>query len=95
MIGVVVIGHFPLNHNPARQGLESLEYFLFGWKHVSFGLSCLQSTVFVCISLSIALTVSASWAGLYVRCRRASALHFRARARTRSYTRQHMQISPS
>ena len=58
VIGVVVIGHYPLNHNPARQGLESLEHFLLGWKHISFGLSCLQTSVFVSISLSIALTVS-------------------------------------
>ena len=58
VIGVVVIGHFPLNHNPARQGLESLENYLLGWKHISFGLSCLQAIVFVSISLSIALAVS-------------------------------------
>ena len=57
MIGVVVIGHFPLNHNPARQGLESLEHYLLGWKQIGFALSCLQTTVFVSISLSIALTV--------------------------------------
>ena len=57
VIGVVVIGHFPLNHNPARQGLESLEHYLLGWKHISFGLSCLQAVVFVSISLSIALAV--------------------------------------
>ena len=54
---MVVIGHFPLNHNPARQGLESLENYLLGWKHISFGLSCLQAAVFVSISLSIALAV--------------------------------------
>ncbi len=58
VIGVVVIGHFPLNHNPARQGLESLENYLLGWKHISFGLSCLQAVVFVSVSLSIALAVS-------------------------------------
>ena len=64
VIGVVVIGHFPLNHNPARQGLESLEHYLLGWKHISFGLSCVQTTVFVAVSLAIALTVSLSPFGM-------------------------------
>ena len=57
MIGLVVIGHYPLNHSPARQGLESLEAFLLGWKSVSTAVSCIQTTVFVCISLLIALSV--------------------------------------
>ncbi len=85
MIGVVVIGHFPLNHNPARQGLESLEYFLLGWKHISFGLSCLQTTVFVCISLSIALTVSSS-VGVRVRVQVRVKVRFKIR-RVRSELR--------
>ena len=57
MIGLVVIGHYPLNHSPARQGLESLEAYLLGWKNISFGLSCVQTTIFVSISLLIALSV--------------------------------------
>ena len=57
VIGLVVIGHYPLNHSPARQGLESLEGFLLGWKNISMTISCIQTTIFVCISLLIALSV--------------------------------------
>lgn len=57
-IGCVVIGHYPLNAHPARVGLEHLESYFLGWKHISRGLGLLQTVGFVAVTLGIALVVS-------------------------------------
>ena len=57
-IGCVVIGHYPLNAHPARVGLEHLESYFFGWRHISSGVGLLQTVGFVGVSLAIALVVS-------------------------------------
>ena len=57
-IGCVVIGHYPLNAHPARVGLEHLESYFFGWRHISPALGLLQTVGFVGVSLAIALVVS-------------------------------------
>lgn len=56
-IGCVVIGHFPLNAHPARVGLEHIESYFFGWRHISRGFGLLQTVAFVAVTLCIALLV--------------------------------------
>jgi solute carrier family 38 (sodium-coupled neutral amino acid transporter), member 7/8 len=58
VIGAVVVGHYPLNHHPARLCMQDLEHFFFGWEYLSLGFSAAQTIVFVVSSLSVAVVVS-------------------------------------
>lgn len=56
----MVIGHYPLNAHPARVGLEHLESYFFGWRHISPALGLLQTVGFVGVTLAIALVVGSA-----------------------------------
>ncbi len=58
VIGVVVVGHYPLNHHPARHAFEDLLHALFNVNSVSPWLSALITVAFVSGTLSIALVVT-------------------------------------
>lgn len=58
MIGLVVTGHYPLNHHPARLAIEHLEQYSFGWKEISQWFSYLQSVIFVLSTTAVAVVVS-------------------------------------
>ncbi len=60
VIGLVVTGHYPLNHHPARLALEHLEQYCFGWKEISQWFSYLQSVLFVLSTTTVAVVVSHS-----------------------------------
>ena len=57
VIGFVVVGHYPLNHHPARLAMEDLERNLFGWQRVSRTASIMQSLVFIWTSVAVSLVV--------------------------------------
>ncbi|KAK9804447.1 hypothetical protein WJX73_002133 [Symbiochloris irregularis] len=57
IIGAVVIGHYPLNHHPARLAMEDLESFCLGWRHISPWLSYSQSILFVASTIFVAVLV--------------------------------------
>ena len=58
VIGLVVTGHYPLNHHPARLAVEHLEQYSFGWKEISQWFSYLQSIIFVLSTTAVAVVVS-------------------------------------
>ena len=57
IIGCVVVGHFPLNHHPARLALEDLEAWAFDWRSISPALSTFQTVAFVVSSIAVAEVV--------------------------------------
>ena len=57
MIGLVVTGHYPLNHHPGRLAIEHLEQYCFGWKEISQWFSYLQSILFVASTTAVAVVV--------------------------------------
>ena len=57
VIGLVVIGHYPLNHHPARLAIEDLERQLLGWDTISKTLSICQSLVFIWTSVAVSVVV--------------------------------------
>lgn len=57
-IAGVVTGHYPLNNNAARVGLEHLELYYFGWKDPSVNFARMQTVLFVLATLAIGLTVT-------------------------------------
>jgi hypothetical protein len=57
IIGAVVIGHYPLNHHPARLALEDVEHYFLGWSSIAPAFSVFQTTAFVLSSLGVALLV--------------------------------------
>ena len=59
VIGLVVTGHYPLNHHPARLAVEHLEQYSFGWKEISQWFSYLQSVIFVLSTTAVAVVVRA------------------------------------
>eukprot|EP00877_Chromochloris_zofingiensis_P003558 jgi/Chrzof1/13202/Cz07g24080.t1 len=58
VIGVVVVGHYPLNHHPARQGYEDLLIAMFGFTVLPSWVSMLCTIVFVASSVAVSLVVS-------------------------------------
>ena len=58
IIGCVVVGHYPLNHHPARLALEDLEAWAFDWRSISPALSTCQTVAFVVSSIAVAEVVS-------------------------------------
>ena len=58
VIGLVVTGHYPLNHHPGRLAIEHLEQYCFGWKEISQWFSYLQSILFVLSTTAVAVVVS-------------------------------------
>jgi len=58
VIGLVVTGHYPLNHHPGRLAIEHLEQYCFGWKEISQWFSYLQSIIFVLSTTAVAIVVS-------------------------------------
>lgn len=60
VIGLVVTGHYPLNHHPARLAVEHLEQYSFGWKEISQWFSYLQSIIFVLSTTAVAVVVSST-----------------------------------
>ena len=58
IIGCVVVGHYPLNHHPARLALEDLEAWAFDWRSISPTLSTCQTVAFVVSSIAVAEVVS-------------------------------------
>ena len=52
-----MVGHYPLNHHPARLAMEDLESFCLGWRHISPWLSYSQSIAFVASSIFVAVLV--------------------------------------
>ena len=59
VIGLVVTGHYPLNHHPGRLAIEHLEQYCFGWKEISQWFSYLQSILFVASTTAVAVVVRA------------------------------------
>ena len=59
VIGLVVVGHYPLNHHPARLAMEDLERHFLGWHTISRSFSICQSLVFIWTSVAVAVVVSA------------------------------------
>ena len=57
VIGLVVTGHYPLNHHPGRLAIEHLEQYCFGWKEISQWFSYLQSILFVASTTAVAIVV--------------------------------------
>ena len=57
VIGLVVTGHYPLNHHPGRLAIEHLEQYCFGWKEISQWFSYLQSILFVASTTAVAVVV--------------------------------------
>lgn len=57
VIGLVVIGHYPLNHHPARLAIEDLERQLLGWDTISRTLSFVQSFVFIWTTVAVSVVV--------------------------------------
>ncbi len=53
----MVTGHYPLNNNAARVGLEHLEAYYLGWKNLPVWVSRGQTALFVLMTLAIGLTV--------------------------------------
>ena len=53
VIGLVVTGHYPLNHHPGRLAIEHLEQYCFGWKEISQWFSYLQSILFVASTTAV------------------------------------------
>ncbi|CAK0787069.1 hypothetical protein CVIRNUC_010285 [Coccomyxa viridis] len=58
VIGLVVTGHYPLNHHPGRLAIEHLEQYCFGWKEISQWFSYLQSILFVASTTAVAVVVT-------------------------------------
>ena len=58
VVGAVVVGHYPLNHHPARLAVEHLELFAFGWPSISVAFSSFQSLLFILSSLAVAVVVT-------------------------------------
>ena len=58
VIGLVVIGHYPLNHHPARLAIEDLERQLLDWDTISKTLSICQSLFFIWTSVAVSVVVS-------------------------------------
>lgn len=58
VIGLVVIGHYPLNHHPARLAIEDLERQLLDWDTISKALSICQSLFFIWTSVAVSVVVS-------------------------------------
>lgn len=57
VIGLVVTGHYPLNHHPGRLAIEHLEQYCFAWKEISQWFSYLQSIIFVASTTAVAVVV--------------------------------------
>ena len=58
VIGLVVTGHFPLNHHPARLAVEDMERQLLGWEHVPRTLSIIQSLIYIWTCVAVSVVVS-------------------------------------
>jgi len=58
VIGMVVGGHYPLNHHPARLAGEDLERQLLGWDTISHTCSVAQSLFFIWTSVAVSVVVS-------------------------------------
>ena len=58
VIGLVVIGHYPLNHHPARLAWEDLERQLLGWEDISWWFSTFQSVMFIWTTVAVSVVVS-------------------------------------
>lgn len=58
VIGLVVVGHYPLNHHPARLAGEDLERQLLGWNTISRTFSVTQSLFFIWTSVAVSVVVS-------------------------------------
>ena len=56
-IAGVVTGHYPLNNNAARVGLEHLEAYYLGWRNLPVAATRCQTAGFVLVTLAIGLTV--------------------------------------
>lgn len=57
VIGLVVVGHYPLNHHPARLAMEDLERYYCGWTTVSRPVSLAHSFVFIWTSVAVSVVV--------------------------------------
>ena len=57
VIGLVVIGHYPLNHHPARLAMEDLERQLLEWDTISRAFSVFQSILFIWSSVAVSVVV--------------------------------------
>ena len=59
----MVVGHYPLNHHPARLAIEDLEAFCLSWRSISPWLSYAQSTAFVASTIAVAVVVRPAHSG--------------------------------
>ena len=58
VIGLVVVGHYPLNHHPARLAWEDLERQWLGYEEFSFTFSTIQSIIFIWTTVAVSVVVS-------------------------------------
>ncbi|KAF6257139.1 transmembrane amino acid transporter protein-domain-containing protein [Scenedesmus sp. NREL 46B-D3] len=58
VIGCVVLGHYPLNHHPARKGWEDLLDAVFDVKQIPGWLSAVLTIIFVCSNVLTSLVVT-------------------------------------
>lgn len=57
VIGCVVVGHYPLNHHPARLCVEDLLHVMLDWTSIPFWLSALITLGYVVSTIAVAVLV--------------------------------------
>ena len=84
VIGLVVTGHFPLNHHPARLAIEDMERQLLGWESISRTLSISQSLVFIWTTVAVSVVVSyPAWGDAFLKGRQSKNLWLREKTHGR------------